>query len=276
VTPVGEAAFPALARKISAGVGLTIDVYKDKCIRRRIAVRMRACGVQTYADYGAMLDRLPGELEHLKDALTINVTRFYRNAETWNLLRGSVVPELCERGPGELRMWSAGCASGEEAYTLAMIVADYLDERRYPERLVRLTVDATDIDRRSLERARQARFRPEALTELPERYVTHCLTRVNALYEVAPRLRQQVAIRSHDLIREIPPRRGYHLILCRNVVIYFDRPTQEELFARFADALAPGGYLVLGKVETLLGAARDRLTLVDARERVYRRPADAA
>src|SRR5919206_4984504 len=103
-----EAAFDALARRISAGAGISVGVYKDKCIRRRIAVRMRACGVHTYGDYQALLDRSPTELERLRDALTINVTRFYRNAETWNLLRRELLPRLLE-GPGELRLWSAGC-----------------------------------------------------------------------------------------------------------------------------------------------------------------------
>jgi chemotaxis protein methyltransferase CheR len=274
--PADDAAFPALARKISAGVGLALDAYKEKCIRRRIAVRMRACGAQTYADYGALLDRSPGELERLKDALTINVTRFYRNAETWNLLRRAVVPALAEREPGELRVWSAGCASGEEAYTAAMLFADHFDELGRPERLVRLTVDATDIDRVSLERASAGLYRPEALAELPapyiDRYFEHAGADAGAGYAVAPRLRRQVCVRSHDLSRAAAPRAGYHLILCRNVVIYFDRPTQEQLLLRFADALAPGGYLVLGKVETLLGVARGRLSLVDARERLFQRP----
>jgi len=275
--PADDAAFPALARKISAGVGLALDVYKDKCVRRRIAVRMRACGVQTYTDYGAMLDRSPGELERLKDALTINVTRFYRNAETWHLLRTAVVPALCEGAsePAELRAWSAGCASGEEAYTLAMLFADHFDARRHPERLLRLSIDATDIDRRCLERARQARYRTEALAELPAHYAERYLARTGTHHDVLPRLRQQVGVRAHDLNSDPPPRRSYHLILCRNVVIYFDRPTQERLFMRFVDALVPGGYLVLGKVETLVGPVRDRVALVDARERVFQRTVGA-
>jgi chemotaxis protein methyltransferase CheR len=89
---------------------------------------------------------------------------------------------------------------------------------------------------------------------------------------VTDRVRRRVHVRPHDLSRDPPPRTDYDLILCRNVVIYFDRPMQERLFAAFADALLPGGYLVLGKVETLFGVARDRLALVDPRERVYRRP----
>src|SRR6185295_1508590 len=113
-----EAAFAALSRQIARTSGFTLEAYKDKCIRRRIAVRMRACGVHTYDDYRALLSRSPAEYERLRDALTINVTRFYRNAETWNLLRRTVLPELFDRPRIEVRVWSAGCASGEEPYTL--------------------------------------------------------------------------------------------------------------------------------------------------------------
>jgi chemotaxis protein methyltransferase CheR len=266
--PTDDAAFPALAEKISAGVGLALDIYKDKCVRRRIAVRMRACGVQTYADYGAMLDRTPEELEHLRDALTINVTRFYRNADTWEALRATVVPDLCARVPGTVRVWSAGCASGEEAYTLAMLFADRFAGDA--SGLTRLAIDATDIDRRSLARAEAGRYGQAAIAELPTRYVDRYFDEVGKEYVVRSTLQRQVRVAHHDLSQTAPPR-TYHLILCRNVVIYFDRVVQEQLFRRFADALAPGGYLVLGKVETLFGPARDKLTIVDPRERIFRR-----
>ena len=128
-----DAAFAALARQIAQTSGFTVEAYKDKCIRRRIAVRMRACGVHTYEDYRALLDRSPAEYERLRDALTINVTRFYRNAETWSLLRRTVLPALFDHPRVDVRVWSAGCASGEEPYTLAVLAADLLDQAR-PER----------------------------------------------------------------------------------------------------------------------------------------------
>lgn len=162
-----EAAFSALTRKISREAGLTLDAYKDKCLRRRIAVRMRACGVQTYSDYQAVLDRVPGEYERLKDAITINVTRFYRNADTWNLLGTSVIQEICATEPGEIRVWSAGCSSGEEPYTLAMLFAAHLEGQGRPDRIAHVTVDATDIDRECLARAQSGCYRREALAEIP-------------------------------------------------------------------------------------------------------------
>ena len=108
-----QAGFEALTRAISCAAGLSLDAYKDKCLRRRIAVRMRACGVQTYEEYQALLARTPDEYERLKDAITINVTRFFRNAETWVRLASDHLPGLLARVPGTVRVWSAGCSSGE-------------------------------------------------------------------------------------------------------------------------------------------------------------------
>jgi chemotaxis protein methyltransferase CheR len=267
-----DAAFAALTRKISREAGLSLDAYKDKCLRRRIAVRMRACGVHTYADYHAVLDTNPAEYERLKDAITINVTRFYRNADTWNLLR-TLLHDVCADERAEVRAWSAGCSSGEEAYTLAMLIADHLEREGKPDRLGLVTVDATDIDRQCLERAQQARYRREALVEIPPGLAERYFENDGDECRVVERVRRRVVVRAQDLSSDPPPRRNYHLILCRNVVIYFGRSTQERVFTAFADALAPGGFLVLGKVETLFGPARDRLTLLDPRERVYRRAA---
>ena len=265
--------FEALARRISQGAGFTVEAYKDKCVRRRIAVRMRACGVHTYADYQALLDRSPVECDHLRDALTINVTRFYRNADTWSLLRRDILPLLCAPGTGEIRIWSAGCSSGEEAYTIAILAAEQFERAGRSSELRRLAVDATDVDRQSLQRARAARYRPESLVELPAELARRYFEPVPPELQVVSRVRERVSVRILDLSGGRPLRRDYHMIVCRNVLIYFDRPMQERLLRLFTDSLAPGGYLVLGKVESLVGPVRDRLRLVDARERVYRRPA---
>ena len=261
----------ALARRIADVAGLAPDVYKDKCLRRRIGVRMRACGVHTLAEYLSVLERAPSEAERLRDTLTINVTRFYRNRETWDLLRAGLLPELWLARHGRLAVWSAGCASGEEPYTLAMLVAEIAREHGHAGRVDRLRIDATDVDRLSLERAAAARYRPDAVAELPAELVCRYLVADGGELRVVPEVRQTVAVSRLDLGRDAPLRESYDLILCRNVVIYFDRPMQERLFARFAALLTPGGLLVLGKVETLLGSARERLQMVDARERVYRR-----
>jgi chemotaxis protein methyltransferase CheR len=252
-----ERAFEALTEKISRERGVSCGSYKDKCLKRRIAVRMRARGVHTYEDYGTLLDRDAHEYQELLDALTINVTKFFRNVETWNALR-SYLDALARARPN-LRIWSAGCASGEEPYTIAVLLA---------EAGAQGVIDATDVDRLSLERTRQAKYPDAAFSEMPGNLKRRYFPGGQPLPEVFDRVR----VRAHDLTREPPPHAPYDLIVCRNVVIYFERQAQERLFQVFVDALAPGGVLLLGKVETLFGPARERLTLVDPRERIYVKP----
>jgi chemotaxis methyl-accepting protein methylase len=251
--------FEALTRKISQARGMSCESYKDKCLKRRIAVRMRARGIHTYGDYAGLLDRDAHEYQELLDALTINVTKFFRNAETWEALK----PYLVTLGKTrrELRVWSAGCASGEEPYTIAILLLETLGEGRG-------VIDATDIDRLSLERTRQARYPEAAFSEMPAALKRRYFRDGQPIDPVS----QLVRAHTHDLTREPPPRPSYDLIVCRNVVIYFERGAQERLFQVFVDALSPGGVLLLGKVETLFGPARHQLALEDPRERIYLKP----
>ena len=262
--PPPEREFLALTEKISRERGVSCGSYKDKCLRRRIAVRMRARGVHTYDEYSRLLDHDAREYQELLDALTINVTKFYRNAETWDALRPHLASLWAARR-GRLRIWSAGCASGEEPYTIAVLVAVAAGS----DPLEHAFIDATDVDRVSLERTREARYPDSAFSEMP----AGIKRRYFAAGQPVPAIRGLVDVRAHDLMREPPPRAPYDLIACRNVVIYFERQSQERLFQLFVDALAPGGVLLLGKVETLFGPARERLTLVDPRERIYIKPA---
>lgn len=261
---------PALLQlftKIARDRGFDCTAYKQGCLRRRVGVRMRARGVHTYEAYAGLLDEDASEYDRLLDALTINVTKFYRNRETWDTLASGVVPEITSRREGSVRAWSAGCASGEEPYTMAILL---LEAARAAGQPGRPRVDATDIDRGSLARAAHGAYGASALEEMPPDLVRRYFTSEEPRC-VVPDARVLVQFRHHDLLREPPPAPPYDLIVCRNVVIYFDRPTQERLFLQFADALSATGVLVLGKVETLFGAARERLVLEDTRERIYRK-----
>lgn len=277
--PPEELAFRALTDQITRARGICCGAYKDRCLKRRIAVRMRARGVHTFADYGRVLQHDAHEYDLLLDALTINVTKFFRNPETW----AALAPFLAERWrarQGAFVAWSAGCASGEEAYTVATALAETARLSATLEWLPRARVIATDIDRVSLERAGAARYPASAFTEMPAELARRWLDppAPDGLRAPVAAVRECVTVQRHDLTRERPPHPGargggFDLITCRNVVIYFDRITQERLFHEFAGALAPGGLLLLGKVETLLGPAREALHLENARERIYRRPA---
>ena len=267
-----DPSFKALTQKISHTRGIGCEAYKEKCLKRRIAVRMRARGVHSYDDYSRLLDEDAHEYDRLLDALTINVTKFYRNADTWAALLSPYLVDLWRARRGRLRAWSAGCASGEEPYSIAVALAEAARACGETLPLRQARVDATDIDRESLERATAAAYPEPTFTEMPRELLRRYFTPA-APRSPVPEIRQLVRVLRHDLTRERPPDSPYDLIVCRNVVIYFDRPMQERLFATFAEALSPGGLLLLGKVETLFGPARERLVLEDPRERIYRRPA---
>jgi chemotaxis methyl-accepting protein methylase len=266
-------AFRHLTSKISRERGFKCAHYKERCLRRRIAVRMRARGVHGYAEYARILDRDTAEYDKLLDTLTINVTKFFRNWPVYAVLQERVIPELWRLDTRRIRVWSAGCSSGEEAYSLGILFHKVATVEGLLRQIARVEIVGTDIDRESLAVAHAGRFRQGDFTDTPpdlrKKYFTAAVP-----HSVAPAIRRLVRFEQRDLLEDVPPAApgGFHLITCRNVLIYFDRDTQERLFETFHRALAPGGVLVLGKVETLLGEARARFTPIDARERIFRRP----
>jgi chemotaxis protein methyltransferase CheR len=268
---LSDAGFAALTAKISRERGFGCASYKEKCLRRRIAVRMRARGVHTYHDYSRVLDTDGAEYERLLDALTINVTKLFRNWETYAAVVEKVIPTLWERDE-PISVWSAGCSSGEEPYSVAALFHQHAEKNgRLGELPQRVRVLGSDIDARCLQAAERGHFEEgdfaDTPAELRQRYFD-----ARAPFTIAADVKRLVRFERRDLLAEAPPGGPHHLIFCRNVLIYFDRATQERLFESFRRALAPGGFLVLGKVETLLGDARTRFVPVDARERIYRLP----
>ena len=261
--------FAALLAKIARERDFVCHSYKEKCLRRRIAVRLRAKGIATYADYARLLESDPREYDTLLDTLTINVTKFFRNWDAFSALSRTVVPSLWALPTDALHIWSAGCASGEEPYSLAALFHAYAVVHHDVARAGRIRVLGTDIDRESLSAANRGTYPEAAFADTPEDLRAEYFSR-GTPSEVDRRVRGLVRFARHDLIRDPAPA-GQHLIACRNVIIYFDRAAQEALFARFHAALVPGGFLVLGKVETLLGPTRNLFAPVDARERIFRR-----
>ncbi len=221
--------FEALTAKIARERGFGCASYKEKCLRRRIAVRMRARGVHTYADYASVLDTDAHEYELLLDALTINVTKLFRNWETFRAIEAICLPALWALPDPGLRIWSAGCASGEEAHSLAILMHRYVSDRGESSRLGRVCVMGTDIDRASLEAARRGAYVEAAFADTPaelrERYFSS-----TAPHVVHDDVRRLVRFEQRDLLSDTPPVADLHLITCRNVLIYFDRDTQEMLF----------------------------------------------
>ena len=256
-----------LKAQIRIASGFLCEGYKEKCLRRRIAVRMRARGVHRYGDYAGLLSEDADEYVRLLAAVTINVSKFFRNAEVWETLRAVVMPALFASPDREIRIWSAGSAGGEEAYSLAMLVLEHAQHAGDARAAARFRIVGTDIDSQILEIARRGEYPELAFAETPPEMRERWFTGPRKA-TVRDEVRALVSFEKGDLLQDALAA-GYHLILCRNVVIYFERAVQERLFARFADALAPGGFLLLGKVETLFGAGAPRFRALANAERLF-------
>jgi chemotaxis methyl-accepting protein methylase len=265
-----EAAFRALLEQVARERGFACANYKDGCLRRRVAVRMRARGATDFAAYAALLQREPDEYDRLMDTLTINVTRLYRDADVWDVLGESVLPALWDASPDGLSVWSAGCASGEELFTLAALLHRQAERTGTLSRLRDTQVLGSDIDATSLRTARAGRYAEAAFKEMPtelrDRYFPGVGTR-----SAVPELQALVRVERRDLLMDPPPPMSFDLIVCRNMLIYIDRDGQERIFRRFHALLAPHGMLVLGKVETMLGPARTLFASVHPRQRIFRK-----
>ncbi len=258
-----------LRQAVERTTGVRCGDYKERCLRRRIGVRMRARRASTYAEYTRLVEREPEERERLVRAMMINVSKFFRNPEVWDVIASSVVPELFETVSGEVLAWSAGSAAGEEPYSLAIVAREVADTYGDPGLAGRLRIMATDIAEDALQRARTAEYGDPAFADTDAERRARWFSG-GPPFRLDPAARESVEFRAEDLLT-MPFPRDVHLILCRNLLIYLERPVQRRLFERFHAALAPGGFLVLGKAETLFDGALRQFLAAHPRERIYRK-----
>lgn len=245
--------------------GFDAAQYKRNYIKRRIAVRMRATGADTYEQYGLILKHQKEEAGHLLDRLTIHVTGFFRDAAVFQALRERTFSR--PTGNSLFRVWSAGCSTGEEAYSTAIALKDWaLDHPPFP-----FEVWATDIDSQSVKTAEKAQYPVESLAKMDRIHQSRWFYGLPEKAMVVEDLRKNIRFRIHDLLGEWPSDLArFDLILCRNVLIYMTAPQQQILYQKFSKALVPGGFLVLGLTETLMGKSRLLYQCVDVRHRIYR------
>ncbi|MDQ3613190.1 MAG: PAS domain-containing protein, partial [Chloroflexota bacterium] len=249
--------------------GIDFSTYKQQTIMRRLRRRVTAVGVSTFDDYRAYMAEHPEEEQRLVSSFLINVTRFFRDATLFDHLREQVLPKLitsAREGGHELRLWSAGCATGEEAYSLAILIADLLGNER---EAMDVRIFATDLDEDALAFARRGTYPAAALENVPSELVERHFIRQDGDYQVNKGVRSMVLFGHHDLGQR-PSFPNIDMVLCRNVLIYFAQELQLRAIQLFAHALNDGGYLVLGKSETPRPMA-DSFTQVDRTFRVFRR-----
>ena len=257
-----------LLRFIRDSRGFDFTGYKRSSLTRRIRKRMADVGVTEYADYRDLLEASADEFGALFNTILINVTSFFRDMESWTYLRDEVLPELLGGldDEEEVRAWSAGCSSGEEAYTLAIALAEALGIEQCVRRV---KIYSTDVDDDALRQARAGAYPPKALDGLPEDLREKYFEPHGDHLVFRSDLRRRVIFGRHDITRDAPISR-LHLLVCRNTLMYFNVEAQQKIVDRFTFAMNNQGVLFLGKAEMLL-ADGNRFDVVNMRHRIFRR-----
>lgn len=244
--------------------------YREASVARRVAARLRMAGCRDYLEYTDLLARKPEEVDRLLEYVTIKWSRFFRDQPVFDRLRDEVLPKLTARSNGKLAIWSAGCARGEEPYSVALLTQTMAARGRVNE----VVVYATDIDESALEAARTGIYPRAALDNVPGRLLEKCFApqpgRLGLSYRLRGDVGTEVRFSRHDLLEDdVPPAAPFDLVLCRNVVIYFKSRAQGRVFDLLSSSLAPGGYLCLGEAEQLPASHSRLFETVDRKDRIY-------
>ena len=253
--------------------GFDFTGYKRGSLMRRIEHRMAIAGVTGFAEYHDYLEVHPEEYPELFNTILINVTSFFRDADAWEALAHDVLPGLlaARSADAPVRVWCAGCSSGEEAYTLAIVLAEALGDEAFRRRV---KIYATDVDEEALSQARHAAYPAKALEAVPEALRSKYFEASNGRNAFRLDLRRSVIFGRHDLVQDAPISR-IDLLVCRNVLMYFNAEAQERILSRLHFALAPAGVIFLGKAEMLLAHAA-LFTPVDLKHRLFARAVGSA
>ena len=245
--------------------GFDFTGYKRGSLGRRIHKRMQSVGVHSFVDYVDFLEVHPEEYEVLFNTILINVTSFFRDESAWESLQREVLPELLSRKlpTDQIRVWSAGCASGEEAYTLAMVLAELVGPDAFKERV---KIYATDVDQPALTRARAGLYSEHEVEGVPVPLRDKYFDQLDGQFAFKKEFRRHVIFGRHDLIQDAPISR-VDLLVCRNTLMYFNAETQTRILARFHFALNDNGILFLGRAETILAHA-STFSPVDLKRRI--------
>jgi chemotaxis protein methyltransferase CheR len=266
---LSDADFHWLRRAAQDHSGIMLPEAKRTMIFGRLSKRLRALGLRDFHEYRRLLEQPgAGEFREFINSLTTNLTYFYREPHHFEHLAKVALPErMAANGQSGLSVWSAAASSGEEAYSAVMTVFETSSSAN-------LRVLATDLDTQTLAKGRAGIYSTETVADMDGQRLSRWFLRGRGAYEgkvrVKPELQDPIEFREFNLVKPWKLPEVFDVVFCRNVVIYFDKPTQRELFARIADVLAPGGYLYLGHSETLFGVSEE-FELVG--KTIYRKPA---
>jgi chemotaxis methyl-accepting protein methylase len=271
--PEDDQAYDLIRRYLLKGRGFDLSGYSQSFISRSIRKRIGRRGCGTALEYVGLLRRDDEEVNELILALSVNVTDFFRDDDAFTALSSLVIRPLVsqkvEQGWSALRIWSAGCATGQETYTIAICVAEELRKLR-PESDLVVRIIGTDLSKKALGYAQRGLYTPDQVKGVPRRILSEYFSATDSGHEIVPLIKRDVKFSEGNLLNR-PEKKFFDVVVCRNVVIYFSRPMHDKVITNFHLALKSGGYLMLGRTETLLGSPRRLFEAVDHENRIFRK-----
>lgn len=264
-----EQSFDMLTESIFQTLGFNAHQYEIKHLKRRIQTRMNSTKTRDYKEYIDVLHNNAEERERLKSALTVNVTEFFRNPEVYMVFESKILPSTLkdkEENKEKLRIWSLGCSTGKEPYTIAMILAEALERRNSQ---VKAQIIATDIDKDALKKARSAQYK--SIINTPKRYsVKYLEEHSDGQYRIKNTAKNLVTFKKHDIFTDKPLKK-IDIIFCRNMIIYFNRESKNQIYKLFNQTLGIGGHLILGKAESFIKHREYGFDVAEKKSHIFRK-----
>jgi two-component system CheB/CheR fusion protein len=256
--------------------GTDLSKYRRSCLARRVSLRMTSVGCGSLEDYMEYLGQHPEEVNHLLDVITIHVTDFFRDRDVFDALSNLVFPEIIGEkllnGINVIRIWSAGCSTGEETYSIAIMLLELL---RREELDIKIRIFGTDISAEACEYARRGVYADRKAGGIPGHLLKRYFTVDGSSCEISRDIKRHIKFRVHDLFLK-PPFTMLDLVVCRNVLIHFNQEARSAVLGNFNSVMNQGGILVLGKSEAMTGPESSMFELIDARNKIYQKVASGA
>lgn len=223
---------------------IDLDAYKEKQMKRRIDTLIAKNKITGYDNYVAALKKDNRMFEEFVNYLTINVSEFYRNPDQWQIMDREIIPDLIRRFGKNLKIWSAACSTGDEPYSLVMALSRHLP-------LNQIKIYATDLDKQVIAKAKTGLYVEKSIASVPDDFKKKYFTKVGPSYQISNEIKSRVEFKEHNLLKDTYPT-DYHLIVCRNVLIYFTEEAKDEVFRKFQRSLKSGGFLFIGSTEQII------------------------
>ncbi len=217
---------------------IDLNAYKEKQMKRRIDTLIAKNKVVGYDKYVSLLKTDSQMFEEFVNYLTINVSEFYRNVDQWQILDKEIIPELIQKFGKNLKIWSAACSTGDEPYSLVMALSRHIP-------LNQIKIHATDLDKQVIAKAKIGLYSEKSIANVPEDLKKKYFTKIGASYQISDEIKSRVEFKEHNLLKDTY-QTDYHLIVCRNVLIYFTEEAKDEVFRKFQKSIKPNGFLFIG------------------------------